>query len=361
MKMKFYRTVILMAAISSFSSSGFSQLRKLNSHQSAQALKLEQFNEQFTRSLKSNIETDQNAIDHSESGGDTDQIINQQDNGIDQSEVEQQDVLNNDILDISEDLGESSLQDYVISKTKGKRSGTWAAHFVFIGNDGQRTVLSSLNQNISIKPASTLKLFTGYLAFLEESYPLTSLSVMLHKSDNIMANQALRSVAVKEGVQADGENKSQVLLDAGVQIMVEHYKNLENSSKFHPVNGSGLNTTGKDEGDELNKTTVRTETNLLETIITDGNYDVFKKLLAQPGQFGTLNRHLAPVKKLGGKVYAKTGTLARTKGLAGYVEMDSGVLVFSIIADELKIKPVAAFNIIEQIVIKHTQWVRSQQ
>ncbi len=306
---------------------------------------VDQFNQQMT-----NVESlnQQDIIDQNESGGDTNQSIDFEQMNPDELS-QQSEIQNSDVFDIAGSVGKTNLQDFVSAQTKNK--GQWASQFIFISNSGQRTVLSSLNANASIKPASTLKLFTGYLAFVEQSYPITDLSSLLHRSDNIMADAALRSVAIKNGITSDSKSET---LRAGVELMKEFYKNLEDSSKFHPVNGSGLNTTGVDVGEALNKSTVRNETNLLEKIIKEKNYDQFKKLLAQPGQYGTLNTHLGSISKLG-HVYAKTGTLAQTKALAGYVETKNGVLVFSVIADQLKISPVNAFSVIEKIVLKHTQ------
>lgn len=295
----------------------------------------------------------QEQIDRFESGGDTDQKFEFADpSDLLQIDTELEVLNDSTILDTAGTLGPADLQKFVSSKTKG--TGQWASQFIFIDKKGKRTPLSALNINTSIKPASTLKIFTGYLAFLEKSYPIEQISEMLHKSDNVMADAALRSVAEKKGVTADGENKQKVLLNAGLDIMKQFYKKLEDSSKFHPVNGSGLNTTGVDQGAALNKATVRMETHLLEKIIKDKNYNSFKKLLAQPEEFGTLQGKLTEVSKLG-QVYAKTGTLAKTKALAGYVETQNGILVFAIIADQLKITPINASKVIEQILLKHTQ------
>lgn len=292
-------------------------------------------------------------IDRFESGGDTDQKFEFSEPS-DFTQIQTDSELNTgtEILDTAGTLGPAELQKLVVTKTKG--TGQWASQFIFIDKKGKRTVLSALNINTSIKPASTLKIFTGYLAFLEKSYPIEQISEMLHKSDNVMADAALRSVAEKKGIQAEGENKDKILLNAGIEIMKKYYKNLEDSSKFHPVNGSGLNTTGVDVGAALNKATVRMETHLLEKIVKDKNYNSFKKLLAQPEEFGTLEGKLTEVSKLG-QVYAKTGTLAKTKALAGYVETQNGILVFAIIADQLKITPINASKAIEQILLKHTE------
>lgn len=331
----------ILIALLFISNQGFAQLRP----ETVQQLnEIEQFNFEQSRAQ---TDEDQNAIDSQESGGDTDQEIHFDE--IINSDIQQPaaEIENNDIFDIAGILGQKKLQDFVSLKVKNK--GHWASQFIFIDQKGQRTVLSSLNANASIKPASTLKLFTGYLAFVEKSYSLTNLSLCLHKSDNEMADAALKSVAIKKGADINSD-----AMVAGLKIMKSFYKNLEDSSKFHPVNGSGLNTTDSDFGDQLNKATVRMETHLLEKIIKDQNFDVFKKLLAQPGQFGTLNKHLRQVQKIG-RVYAKTGTLAKTKALAGYVQTKNGILVFSIIGDQLKVPPKTAFAMIEQIVAKHVQ------
>lgn len=292
-------------------------------------------------------------IDRFESGGDTDQKFEFIDPSVfEEVQTESENLDESEILDTAGSLGPADLQKFVVTKTKG--TGQWASQFIFIDKKGKRTALSALNINTSIKPASTLKIFTGYLAFLEKSYPIEDISEMLHKSDNVMADAALRSIAEKKGVQAEGENKDKILLNAGLEIMKKYYKNLEDSSKFHPVNGSGLNTTDVDQGAALNKATVRMETHLLEKIIKEKNYHSFKKLLAQPEQSGTLQGKLTEVSKLG-QVYAKTGTLAKTKALAGYVETQNGILIFAIIADQLKIAPINASKAIEQILLKHTE------
>jgi D-alanyl-D-alanine carboxypeptidase len=306
---------------------------------------IELFNQQMTAE---EVIPYQDQLDEAESGGDTNEILDFEPLTAEEY-LPQTDGLPSHILDVAGSVGLSGLQSFVTLKTKNR--GAWASQFIFISKSNQRTILSSMNANTSIKPASTLKLFTGYLAFLEKSYSQTNLSSMLHRSDNVMADAALRSVAVKKGL---GKKTQDETLDAGVGFMKSFYKNLEDSSKFNPVNGSGLNTTGVDSGDDLNKATARIETHLLEKIIKDGNFDGYKKLLAQPGQFGTLNRHLHQVSRLG-KVYAKTGTLAKTKALAGYVQTKNGIMVFSIIGDQLKISPKDAFSVIEQIVLKHVQ------
>lgn len=231
-----------------------------------------------------------------------------------------------------------------------KNRGHWAFQFLYINKaDGSVKVLSQSNIHDVVKPASTLKIFTGWLAFLNESYPQKSLSVMLHKSDNQMADAALRSVAQKKGFS---ENP----MTNGLKIMKSSYVGLEDGNKFDPKNGSGLNNYANDSYEDWNKVTVRLETHLLHRIYKSGKYSQFKKLLAQPGQFGTLKRRLGATNNLG-RVYAKTGTLAKTKALAGYVDTKKGVLIFSIIGDKLQVSTSSAMVNIDTIVYKHAKYL----
>lgn len=252
-------------------------------------------------------------------------------------------------------VGVDELQNDALLRVKNK--GRWAFQFLYVSKkDNSVKILSELNARTSIKPASTLKIFTGWLAFMNNSYPQSSLSIMLHKSDNHMADQALRSVAKSKGYKEIENNGIDELMNAGLSIMKKNYSGLDGANLFHPVNGSGLNTTGVDTGDKLNKVTVRTETHLLQKIYASGRYNEFKKLLAQPGEFGTLKRRLTATDKFA-PIYAKTGTLALTKALAGFAETKKGVLIFAIIGDELRVNVHQAAEAIDDIVYKHAKYL----
>ena len=140
------------------------------------------------------------------------------------------------------------------------------------------------------------------------------------------------------------------------------YSSLEDGSKFHPVNGSGLQDSNKDDLIHENKVTARLETALLEKILANKEkYAKYKLLLPTPGGAGTLSARFKMGRKLA-KIYAKTGTLGATKSLAGYAETSKGVIVFSVIGDRLKGMGVkeAMAGPIESIVYAHVKYLKDK-
>lgn len=324
---------------------------------------IDNFNESYVDQEDANLTNEEYQLksDLEESGGD---ILLQKDAvDFNRSQLSQEELIDTEkndsyLKDIGAVTSVEELQKATLERVKGK--GKWAYNFIYISKkDKSRKDMTAYRMNEAIKPASTLKIFTGYLAFINQSYPNTSLSIMLHKSDNFMADQALRSVAKIKGYKEIENNGIDELIKGGLYIMKDYYKGLPDSSKFNPVNGSGLNTTGVDKGLELNMVTARMETGLLEKILKDGKYDIYKKLLAQPGQFGTLRNRLLVTNTIG-KVYAKTGTLAATKALAGYVESSKGILIFSIIGDELTVPCSRAMEVIDDTVYQHSKYLQDK-
>ncbi len=247
-----------------------------------------------------------------------------------------------------------------------QNTAKWAAHVVYLSKDGlTKKVLTTYRYRQTIKPASTLKLFTGYLAFLNKNYDVIdlkekslydykegetspknkshTLSNMMAFSDNEMADEALISLAYEPVPSVTVENK-QILINAGLLVMnskyFEIFKNNTDFLLFRAVNGSGLNLTDIDTGLQLNQVTAQLETTLLETIYRSTNYNSYKKLLAEPSKKSTLEKRLVDINKVS-PIYAKTGTLDRTIALAGFAETKNGVLIYSIIADEIKLSPKA--------------------
>lgn len=251
-----------------------------------------------------------------------------------------------------EDVGVPELQSDAIKRINGE--GLWGFQFLYMNkSDKSVKVLSQNRIHQPIKPASTLKIFTGWLAFLNGTYPKPNLNVMLRRSDNAMADQALRSVAKKMNPALKGPNE---LLDFGVDYMKKHYSSLEDGKFFVPQNGSGLNNTQNDSDEELNKVTARLETHLLQKIFLSGKFDQFKVLLARPGMDGTLKKRLKATNSIG-RVFAKTGTLQHTKSLAGFVETKKGVMIFAIIGDKLKVSTASATEDIDNIVYRHAKYL----
>ena len=203
---------------------------------------------------------------------------------------------------------------------------TWSYQFELILADGTTSVLSSQNTSVMLKPASTMKLFTGWWAFQNNNRTDTYLSKMLHESVNSMAENTLQRMG-------------------GVLAMQDYY--IENDlpldeTNFIPVDGSGLSYD--------NKTNCDAEIGLLKIIKADKKYDRFKKLLAQPNKIGTLQKRLT---SLAGKVFAKTGTLNRTAALSGFLETKKGTVVFCILSDYLTSSVATARNKIDAMVKKN--------
>lgn len=221
-----------------------------------------------------------------------------------------------------------------------KVGGTWGVHVIYISKDdpSQKITLTARNIHQSLAPASTMKLFSGYLAFINKTYPVNDLSYCLHVSSNPMAMQALKSVGGT--------------LAKSVAIMKKQFAGLEDLSKLQVIDGAGLSRS--------NRVTARLESALLEKIYTGGKYNSFKLLLAQPGEIGTMRNSLVDLNSSVGRVYAKTGTLpkGRVKGLSGFVESSKGVMIFAMIANgvETGSAKLAMLNLIDT----HARYLKSQ-
>jgi D-alanyl-D-alanine carboxypeptidase len=203
---------------------------------------------------------------------------------------------------------------------------TWSQVFELINTDGVSTMLSSSRANVLLKPASTMKLFTAWWAlqntFREEVY----LAEMLKKSVNAMADDTAQGLG---GVLA----MEDFYRDQGLSITDE---------TFQAADGSGLSY--------QNKTTCQVQIELLKVIKKSKDYDRFKKLMAQPGETGTLLNRL---KSLKGRLFAKTGTLKSTASLSGFLETSKGVVVFCVLSDYLRIPVAEARLKIDEVVKKH--------
>lgn len=310
-----------------------------------------------------------------ESGGD---VFNQHIPQISKINETQKSILEMDkVQDISAISNISELQADAQKRTQGR--GKWAYHLVYLGNDGKRIELSAARINEQVRPASTMKVMSSYLAFTAGTYPLSKMSDMLHRSDNGMADEAFRTVSRnKSGYVLPSNHYAQSLIGykirdgaAGVKRVIDRdiarscglakdsYSTTEDSGKFHIINGSGLQDSAVDKGNAVNKVSVRFQTALLEKIARSGRYNEYKRLLAQPGQSGTLLRRLAQTNQMG-KVYAKTGTLAAVIALAGYVDTKNGKLVFSIIGDDLTVGTAVAKSEIDNILFQHVKYLTTR-
>lgn len=316
----------------------------------------------------------QQLMDIQESGGD---VFNQH---IPQIKINDEDKKKT-ILEVDkvQDIGAvNSIEDLQAdANSRVKNRGKWAFHFIYVGDDGTRQELSGLRIHEPVRPASTMKVVTSYMAFTAGTYNLLSMSDMLHRSDNGMADEAFRTVSrAKKDYVLPADHYAQALIgykmrDGSLKRVIDKdiarscglaekfYEGIEDSNKLHIVNGSGLQDSAVDRGNAVNKVTARFHTTLLEKIARSDRYNEYKKLMAQPGQRGTLLRRLAETSKMG-KVYAKTGTLSAVKGLVGYVETKKGKLIFAIIGDDLTVGTAIAAAEQDNMLFQHVKFLTSR-
>lgn len=211
--------------------------------------------------------------------------------------------------DSIEDTPEFLADQYDPYATDGKAIAPTYAHvFKLLRPDGTTQVLAQKNANLLMKPASTMKIFTGWWAYQEKSRTDAYLSQMLKYSVNSMAQNTMVALG-------------------GVDAMKDYYRNLGltvSNQTFRPADGSGLSY--------ANQTNCAVQIELLEKIRRDGEYVTFRDMLAQPRRNGTLKKRLT---RLTGKVFAKTGTLKKTAALSGFIEAPRGTIVFCVISDYL--------------------------
>lgn len=217
----------------------------------------------------------------------------------------------------AEDSYESSFEDTVeflappvepVVEPEVAPKETWSYSFELVRPNGSVKVLTEQKRSLLLKPASTMKLFTGWWAFQRKNRTDAYLGKMLKESDNVMAENTVQRLG---GVFA----MEDYFRDAGLPL---------DESNFNAADGSGLSYD--------NQANCEIEIALLKKIKANKSYLRFKKLLAQPKQDGTLKTRLTAY---AGKVFAKTGTLARTAALSGFLETPKGTVVFCVMGDYL--------------------------
>ncbi len=336
------------------------------------------FDEELYKALLSQMQNDETQISSEEENtedSEIDQIESKTDEQIDISTdtaPEEEPIYNYEVENgFIQNIAATTLSPELLAASKKltANTGTWAFKFSYIDKEGNKKVITEYNSHQALKPASTQKLFTGYLFVKTDAknknYSLNNLAAMLHLSHNEMADSALRNVAVKNNFE-----DNQML--RGIELIKKEFLKSEDGLKYNPADGSGLSY--------QNRVTVSLETHLLKKIYTQGRandfekYNSFKKMLAHPSNqkciydtYKFQKGHKHPyhstmgtrLNQLVGRVYVKTGTLDHTKALAGFIDAKdkNGVIVFSIIGDYLKTKPKAAFAKINSIVAAHTSYV----
>lgn len=177
----------------------------------------------------------------------------------------------------------------------------------FVDSTGSSHVVSDRLSNTLVRSASTHKLFVGWMALYDGHFDQAELGEMLKTSNNQMA----QNIFTKLG----GANSLRKFLSSTIALPVTR-------ENFAVVDGSGLS--------HANRSTCDLQIKLLENIYDSALYDTFKSLLAQPGERGTLESRLLDHE---GSVFAKTGTLAKTSALTGFVEIPKGTVMFCIISE----------------------------
>lgn len=222
------------------------------------------------------------------------------------------------------DTAANTLQNRIESLIRG--NGDWSFEFVWVRPRGTSIILSHMNRFESMIPASTAKLFTGWVAFEKKLASHSYIRTMLQESDNAMANRLLRKIGGKTALQ----RTIQDTLDLDPA-----------SSRLAIRDGSGLSA--------RNRSSANHQFRLLRHIRLDSKYPTFKKLLASPGKSGTLASRLTQHR---GRIFAKTGTLPQTGvcALAGFAETPKGTIIFSIIGNDLTRSTNASRRVIDQIV-----------
>lgn len=185
-----------------------------------------------------------------------------------------------------------------------KRGATLSSVFRLATPQGELISLQEQNAALMVRPASTMKLFTGWMALQRGARSDEFLSDMLHTSDNAKAEDTLRRLG-------------------GARAMTDFYRELGfPMAQLKIVDGSGLS--------KSNRTNCDVQLKLLDLIRRSPDYERFRGLLAAPGEAGTLDDRLL---ELRGRLFGKTGTLRTTVALTGYVESTKGTLMFCVISE----------------------------
>lgn len=186
-----------------------------------------------------------------------------------------------------------------------KSAPTTSIVFKLVVPQGEVLDLRNEKGELLVRPASTMKLFTGWMALQNAARSDEYLSDMLHRSDNAKADSTLRRLG-------------------GAKVMMDYYRDLGLSvqNQLKIVDGSGLS--------KSNRTTCSLQIELLDHIRQTADFERFKSLLASPGEQGTLDDRLLDLQ---GRLFGKTGTLRTTIALTGYIESSKGTVMFCVISE----------------------------
>lgn len=189
--------------------------------------------------------------------------------------------------------------------SREKAPATTSIVLRLINPQGEKVNLVEKNAKLLVRPASLMKLFTGWMAFELAVRPDDFLSEMLHRSDNAKAEQTLKALG-------------------GAKSMMSYYREqgLPVDGALKIVDGSGLSKSNRVNCDVVIQH--------LERIKEHPESERFKTLLASPGEVGTLDDRLLEYQ---GRLFGKTGTLRTTIALAGLLESPKGTVLFCVISE----------------------------
>jgi D-alanyl-D-alanine carboxypeptidase/D-alanyl-D-alanine-endopeptidase (penicillin-binding protein 4) len=164
----------------------------------------------------------------------------------------------------------------------------------------------------------------------EDSEPLSAIIRHTNKeSDNLYAELILRTIGKERGASVPDpdprKNRQRGDDEAGTAVVRSWLESKGINAKGLAIrDGSGLS--------RLDLITPETTTRLLLAMSNANGAGVFRDSLPIAGRDGTLNGRL---KKLTGRLFAKTGTLTYVHSLSGYtVTPDNETLVFSIMCND---------------------------
>lgn len=237
--------------------------------------------------------------------------------------------------------GGKHVYDDVIGRILG--GGNWGVEVDLLGPGGP-VELAGLQENKPLMPASTMKVFTSWYGYAETEllraqgkdpvFPAPWISYEAYAAYTLKVSDNEKAMAIlKKFAPVDGP-----------AVLEGFYAKLGLAKKgeLKVVDAAGLSTG--------NRATAHLEVALLRHIRGSRRYQDYRKMLAEPGETGTLADRLTNLK---GALYAKTGTLTRTRvaALTGFLDMGgAGTILFSIIGNDPKLTVETQRARIDQVV-----------
>lgn len=210
------------------------------------------------------------------------------------------------------------------------RSARWG---IVVKPIEKSTILYQHNPNVSLIPASNVKLLTTAAALqLSDRAPSNFqnwLTVVNRYSDNDRADALRRRIGGQAAIRS-------ALASLGVDV-----------NSFAQVDGSGLSRS--------NRVTPAALVTLLAAMFTNPQNELFHRSLAVAGVNGTLRNRFRNT-LVQGNLHGKTGTLRGVRALSGYLDNPSyGTIAFSIVVNQPGQSGTSLASAIDQIVLQIAQ------